>query len=229
MKNFQRNYFTKFEKTLWASSVCAILVSFFLYDRSNYLTLFSSLSGVTALIFIAKGNPIGQVLMIIFGLIYGFISWGYAYYGEMITYIGMSVPMAVISLIAWLKNPYRGNKAEVRISKLRVWDGIWIPLAAVAVTVIFYFVLKHFHTTNLAISTLSISTSFIAVSLSFRRSPYYALAYCVNDLVLIVMWILATKENTGYISVVVCFVVFLVNDSYGFFNWRRIKKRQEEE
>ncbi len=229
MKLPWKGYFTKFEKTLWASSVCAILVSFFLYDRSNYLTLFSSLSGVTALIFIAKGNPVGQVLMIIFGLIYGFISWTYAYYGEMITYMGMSVPMAAISLIAWLKNPYRGNKAEVRVSKLRIWDGIWIPFATIAVTVVFYFVLKYFHTTNLAISTLSISTSFTAVCLSFRRSPYYALAYAINDLVLIAMWSLAARENTGYISVVVCFVVFLVNDSYAFINWNRMKKRQKEE
>ena len=52
-----------------------IVGSFCVFDRENYLTLAASLIGVTSLIFNAKGNPIGQVLMAIFSLLYGFINW----------------------------------------------------------------------------------------------------------------------------------------------------------
>ena len=110
-------YFTKFELFLWCFSVICIIVSFVLFDRSNYLTLIASLIGVTSLIFNAKGNPFGQVLMVIFSLFYGVISFSFAYYGEMITYLGMTMPMAVFALIAWLKNPYKGNKLEVKVSR----------------------------------------------------------------------------------------------------------------
>jgi len=96
------------------------------------------------------------------------------------------------------------------------------------VTVIFYFILGALGTANLLISTFSVTTSFLAVYLTFRRSAYYALAYAANDLVLIVMWIMATLADSSYLSVVVCFVVFLVNDTYGFINWRRMEKRQSK-
>jgi nicotinamide mononucleotide transporter PnuC len=192
------------------------------------LTLIASLIGVTSLIFNAKGNPIGQVLMILFSLLYGMISYTFAYYGEMITYLGMTLPMAVFALISWLRNPYNGNKAEVRVSSLGRVDRIGMWLASVVVTLVFWFVLAHFQTANLLPSTISVTTSFVAAYLTFRRSPYFALAYAANDVVLIVLWILASISDARYISVVVCFVAFLFNDIYGFLSWQRMKKRQAD-
>ena len=89
------SYFTKGEWALFASSVALIIISFAVFDRQNYLTLAASLIGAAALIFNAKGNPIGQALMIIFSVLYGVISYACAYYGEMITYLGMTMPMAI--------------------------------------------------------------------------------------------------------------------------------------
>ena len=95
-----------------------------------------------------------------------------------------------------------------------------------AVTVIFYFILEYFGTANIIPSTLSVTTSFIAVYLTFRRNAYYALAYAANDVVLIILWILAALTDIAYISVIICFVVFLVNDLYGFISWKRMSARQ---
>ena len=90
----------------------------------------------------------------------------------------------------------------------------------------FYFVLDYFGTANIIPSTLSVATSFIAVYLTFRRSSYFALAYAANDVVLIILWVLAAVEDIRYLSVIICFVMFLVNDLYGFVNWKRMEKRQ---
>ena len=222
------SYFSKFEIALWSGSVLLILVSFFAFDRSNYPAMIASLVGITALIFCAKGNPFGQVLMVVFSMIYGVISYSFAYYGEMITYLGMSMPMAVFALISWLKNPYKGNRSEVKVNHIGKKDHAVMWIATALVTVACYFILKYFGTSNLIPSTFSVSTSFLAVYLTFRRSPYFALAYAVNDIVLIVLWVLASIEDTRYISVVVCFVAFLFNDIYSFINWQRMKKRQAE-
>ncbi len=220
-------YFSKTEIALWGCSVILILVSFCIFDRENYLTLIASLIGVTSLIFNAKGNPIGQVLMVVFSLLYGVISYTFAYYGEMITYLGMTMPMAVVALIAWLKNPYKGNKAEVKVNSISKAESLLMWVIAAVVTVLFYFILKYFNTANIIPSTLSVTTSFVAVYLTFRRSPFFALAYAANDIVLIVLWIMASICDTKYISVVVCFMAFLVNDIYGYVNWQKMKKRQE--
>ena len=222
------SYFSKLEIGLWASSVTVILSFFLVFDRTNVQTLLASLIGVTSLIFNAKGNPTGQALMVVFSLLYGVISYTFAYYGEMITYLGMTMPMAVVALISWLRNPYRGNRAEVKVNRIGKTEQGLMWLATVGVTVLFYFVLEHFGTANILPSTLSVTTSFLAVYLTFRRSPFFALAYAANDLVLIVLWVLASITDLRYVSVAVCFVAFSFNDLYGFVSWQKMKKRQAE-
>lgn len=223
-----KNYFSKTDITLWSSSVFLIIISFCIFDRESYLTLCASLIGVTSLIFNAKGNPFGQLLMVIFSLLYGVISYTFSYYGEMITYLGMTMPMAVFALISWLKNPYKGNKAEVKVNSLSSRENIFMWIITIVITIIFYFILEHFNTANIVPSTISVTTSFLAVYLTFRRSPYFALAYAANDIVLIILWILASMLNIRYVSVLVCFVAFLFNDIYGFISWKKMKIRQEQ-
>lgn len=222
------NYFTAFEKILWISSVALILLSYFIFDATDTLTLTASLVGVTSLILGAKGNPISQLLMIAFSILYGAISYTFEYYGEMITYLGMSMPMAAFSLVSWLRNPYKGNKSEVEVGTLKKYEYLLIFFLTAFVTVVFYFILKVFGTANLIPSTVSVTTSFLAVYLTFRRNPYFAFAYALNDVVLIVLWVLAAMTNISYVSVIICFVVFLVNDIYGFVSWQRMKKRQAQ-
>lgn len=223
----QTAYFTKAERILYGLSVCGILLAFCIFDRENYLSLAASLLGVTSLILNAKGHPVGQALMILFSLLYGIISYTFSYYGEMITYLGMTMPMAILALISWIRNPFPGKHREVRVDRLRHWEIPFLCLLSILVTILFYFILEAFDTAYLFFSTLSVTTSFIAVYLTFRRNPFFALAYAANDIVLIVLWSLASASDFGYISVVVCFTAFLTNDLYGFFNWQRMAKRQK--
>lgn len=221
-------YFSAGEILLWSLSVILIISSFCIFDRTNYLTLAASIIGVTSLIVNAKGNPTGQILMIVFSLFYGYISFVFTYYGEMLTYVCMTMPMAVFALISWLKNPYKGNKSEVKVNRLKKNEPLFMWLAAAVITLIFYFILKAFDTKNIIPSTISVTTSFLAVYLTFRRSPFYAIGYAANDVVLIILWTLAAIENISYLSVIVCFIAFLANDIYGFISWRKMAKRQAE-
>ena len=229
-------YFSKTEIALWMSSVLLIIISFCIFDCESPLTLLASLIGVTALIFNAKGNPIGQALMVIFSLLYGVISYGFAYYGEMITYLGMTMPMAIFSLISWLKNPYKGNKAEVEVNRIGKMEQILMWVLTFAVTTVFYYILEYFDTANILPSTISVTTSFLAAYLTFRRCSTFALAYAANDIVLIVLWVLASLSEIRYLSVVVCFVAFLFNvlgsipaffSFYGYISWQRMQNRQQ--
>lgn len=226
MKEKLVHYFTRAEKALWLSSVALITVSFWLFDRQSVLTLIASLVGVTSLIFCAKGNPVGQALMIAFSVLYGIISYSFAYYGEMITYLGMTLPMAAASLVSWLRHPFEGNKSQVRVRKLTRRDGYIAVLLSAAVTALFYFILRALGTANLVPSTVSVTTSFLAAYLTALRSPYYAAAYAANDLVLIVLWVLASFDERRYLAVVLCFCAFFANDLYGFVSWKRMEKAQ---
>ena len=217
---------TVFERVLWGVSVAVIVLSAVMMGGADLLSVTASLIGVTALIFVAKGYVIGQLLTVVFAVFYGIISFGQQYYGEMITYLGMSSPMAIAAAIAWLKNPFRDTR-EVSVRPMTRMTVVWLFVSTVLVTAAFYFILGAMGNASLAVSTLSVTTSFLASALTFLRSPYYALAYAANDVVLIVLWIIAAASDLSCLSMVLCFVMFLANDLYGFFNWKRMEKTQK--
>ncbi len=216
---------TKFELGLWITSMVVSFLSFVLSGGADYLNLISSLIGVTALIFVAKGHVLGQLLTVVFAIFYGIISVFFHYYGEMITYLFMTAPMAIVAAITWIKHPYQNSK-EVKVSKVTKKQLTTMLLLTILVTILFYFILKALNTANLFFSTISITTSFIASYLTYLRSPFYAIGYSANDIVLIILWILASMEDIAYLPMVACFVMFLANDLYGFYNWKRMQQRQ---
>ncbi len=218
---------TKFELGLWIISLITVTLSFLLAPKKDILSLLASLIGVTALIFVSKGHVLGQILTVIFAVFYGIISVMFRYFGEMITYLFMTSPMAILSAISWYKNPYK-NSQEVKVNNPEKRQVITMIFLSIIVTFIFYFILKSLGTANLVISTISITTSFLASYLTYLRSPYYALAYSANDIVLIILWILASIEDTSYIPMIFCFSMFFANDIYGFINWQRMKTYQAE-
>lgn len=217
---------TRFELSLWIVSVVAVVGSYLFSGAGNGLSAVASFIGVTALIFVAKGDVFGQLLTVVFAVFYGVISITFKYYGEMITYVGMTAPIAAMAVVSWLRHPYEGNKSEVEVNRLKSCEILFMFALTTAVTVAFYFILAALDTANLIVSTISVTTSFLASYLTFRRSAFYALAYAANDIILIILWIMAAIDDIKYLPMIICFVMFFVNDMYGFVNWSRMKKRQ---
>jgi len=226
MKERFRVSLTRFEWGLWLTSVAVVAGTYIGFQAGDMVSLIASLIGVTALIFVAKGHVLGQVLTIVFAVFYGVISWAFRYYGEVITYLCMSAPMAAVALVTWLRNPYK-DSAEVTVNRLNAKQWVIMLIATALVTGAFYFILRALGNAALAVSTLSITTSFLASYLTAMRSPYYALAYAANDLVLIVLWVIAALADISSVPMVACFVMFFANDLYGFVSWKRMEKRQQ--
>lgn len=231
MKNIKsfRNPFTSltlFEWALWCISIVIIIFSHLLSGRGSILETIAALVGVTALIFVAKGLIIGQALTVVFSIFYGIVSLKFHYYGEMITYLFMSAPIAALATIEWIRHPYK-NTDVVEVSRVNKKNIVTMCIVGTLTTIVFYFILKAFNTPNLLFSTLSVATSFAAAYLTYLRSPLYGLAYGLNDVVLIVLWVLASIKDISYLPMIACFFMFLVNDLYGFINWQRIRKKQQ--
>ena len=227
MKERFRVSLTRFELGLWLTSVIVVAGTYIGFQAGDALSLIASLIGVTALIFVAKGHVLGQVLTIVFAVCYGIISWAFRYYGEVITYLCMSAPMAAVALVTWLRNPYK-DSAEVTVNRLTGCQCAVMLLLTAVTTGAFYFILQAMGNAALLVSTVSITTSFLASYLTALRSPYYALAYAANDLVLIVLWVIAAISDISSVPMVACFVMFFANDLYGFVSWKRMEKRQRE-
>lgn len=226
------NPFKSFNLTdfiIYLVSLAAVIFSGFISGETDFITFTGPVIGVTALIFIAKGNVIGQILTVVFSFFYAISSYRLKYYGEMITYLCMSMPIAALSVYTWLKNPYKddsGNSGEVETYKMTCKQTIAMFIYVGTVTFAFYFILKYLDTSNLIVSTVSVTTSFLASYLMYKRSKFYALAYAANDLVLIILWVSASLKDIVNLPLVLCFAMFFINDVYGFFNWCKMEKRQ---
>lgn len=154
---------SKFEWIIWMVSLIAVTISNMV--SIDMLTLIATWIGVTSLIFAAKGNVWAQILMVIFSILYAIISWKFQYWGEMITYLGMTMPMAIWSTITWIRNPSENGK-EVAIQKLTSKHILGLIFFGVLITAIFCCLLCLLNTPNIVFSTLSITTSFLAASLT---------------------------------------------------------------
>lgn len=220
---------TAFERFLLLFSLIVITAAFIIFDGNDYISFIASIIGAISLIFCAKGHPIGQVLIIIFSILYGIVALRVKYYGELATYVLMTLPMAVYALIEWIRHPYDPQTREVEVKKIGRRDVLSLVISAAAVSVGFYFILGFFETPYLPLATLSVLTSFSAVFLSAKRSPLYAIAYGLNDLVLIALWALSLGESMGNVSVLVCFSIFLIHDIYGFISWYKRGVKQQKE
>lgn len=214
-------YFKWYEYLIYFIAIASNIVVFVLTSSTEYLNLIASLLGITALVFLAKGNIIGQFLTIIFSTMYAYISFDCQYYGEVATYLFMTAPIAFASIVSWAKHPFQGKKDEVEINEIPKKEYLLIFSLSILVTFIFYFVLNWLGTDNICVSTLSVFTSFTASYLMFRRSRFYAIAYALNDVVLITLWVVKTIRNINYITVVICFIMFFVYDMLGFINWTK--------
>lgn len=216
----------KWDWMLWGISMVMVVVSNLLTGTVDMVNLAATVIGVTALIFVAKGDVWGQVLTFVFAVLYSITSWRFRYYGEILTYLGMSAPIALLSVVSWLKNPYEKGKVEVKIQRLNRKQTVLLWGLTIMVTGVFGWMLYLLDTPNLLFSTISISTSFLASALMFFRNSNYALAYGANDVVLIILWVLASIENITYLPMVACFTMFLINDLYGYFSWRKRESSQ---
>lgn len=214
------------EWCLWVVSLAVVTISNVVTGEIDFLTIVATWVGITSLIFAAKGNVWAQILMIVFSILYGIISLRFRYWGEMITYLGMSMPMAIWSTVTWIRNPSSDSTGEVKIRKLKGKHFLFLFALSIVVTSAFYFLLQFLQTPNIVFSTISVTTSFLAASLTMLRSSYYALGYAANDLVLVVLWTLAAVENPVYIPVIINFMIFFMNDMYGFVSWKKREKLQ---
>ena len=227
MKNFFKSI-TAVEYCLWAGGIAAIVLSFFLCGNTDYLNLGGSILGCTTLIFLAKGNVAGQILSLLFSAYYAYVSFTMKYYGEMLICLCMTTPIALAAIVSWILHPFGEKRTEVEVARPKLGAYLTIFVLSLPATICFYFILRTLGTNDLVWSTISVLTSFIAVSLSLLRSPYYAAAYAANDVVLIILWSLAAAKDSEYIALIVCFAVFLFEDLYGLINWLKMRKNQSK-
>lgn len=218
---------TKLEKTLLYGS-CIIVFIVGVISKSDILTTSCSIIDILAMLLIAKGKNIGQILGVLITILYSIVSFKNRFYGEVIIYIFMMLPMYLIGIVSWIK--HKNNETDsVEINNIYKSEWLIVSIVAVIVFTGVYFLLKAFNTNELLVSTFSVLASLFGIYLQIRRSRYAFIFYIINDIILSILWgIPIINGDYSLLPIFLDPVFIFFNDMYGFYNWTRLEKKQKE-
>ena len=225
MKNILKNW-TKLENSLLFGSIIIVSLIGIIY-KSDLLTMSCSIVGIITALLLAKGKNLGQVFGVLITLLYSVVSFKNKFYGEVIIYIFLMLPMYIVGIISWMKHQNKITNS-VEINKITNREWIIIFIVTVIIFIAVYFLLKIFNTSEILVSTFSVIASIFAVYLQIRRSRFSFYFYVINDLILIILWgIPVVKGNFLLLPMLFNPIINLINDSYGIINWRNLEKIQK--
>ena len=216
---------TKLEKTLLFGSVLLVSLVGIIF-KSDLLTTLCSIVGIITALLLAKGKNLGQIFGLLIVALYSIVSFKNGYYGEVIIYLCIMLPMYIIGIISWIRHQ-NNDTNTVEVNKIKIKEWIIVFFASIASFIGIYFLLKAFNTNQLFISSLSVIDSLFAVYLGVRRSKYSFYFYVVNDLILILLWGIPVVSGTIIlIPMVFNPLINLINDLYGIYNWKKLENIQ---
>lgn len=217
----------KFEKSFLICGLLTSIISSIIFNGTVIDTLYTSLYLITALL-MSKGKVECYFVGFVSVFFYGTVSYNQGYYGELIITAFLTFPIMIIGIISWLRHQDK-EEDTVIISSLSKKEITIALLSQLVLFGIYYFILKAFNTDLLVISTMSVVTSVLASYFEARRSELSLFCYIANDLVIITLWLIPIiSGQIELISVLVGPILLLINDIYGSYNWRRLKKQQKE-
>lgn len=222
MNNLLKDW-NKFEKTLLFVSIILISISGII-NKSEILTIITSFLMIICALTQAKGKVISQFIGVIAIILYSIVAFKNQYYGEVIIYVIVLLPMYLIGIYSWITNK---NEDTNTVNQNDLSKKEWIILGTLDILLfgVLYFILKYFNTSQLIVSTLSMLASLMANYLIVRRNKYSFLFYIINDLILVILWgIPVLQGDFRLIPILIDPVLLLINDSYGWKNWNKNEK-----
>lgn len=224
MKEYLKNW-SKFEIILVFTSITSIIICGII-SKSWIMAIISSVINIITSMLQAKGRIESQFISILDCIIYSYVSYTNQYYGEVIFYILIMLPMAIIGIISWIT--HKNEKTDtVEVNEIKLKEWIMLIFASVVAFIGLYNLLKYFNTNELLVSTFSMIASLLATYLLVRRSKHCFIFYILNDIILIVLWGLPIiSGDLELIPMIIAPFVLLINDTYGSFNWNKIEREQ---
>ena len=218
---------TRFEKILLFGSIILVSLVAILF-KSDILTTFCSIVSIITALLLAKGKNLGQIFGITITILYSIVSFRNKFYGEVIIYIFMMLPMYIIGIVSWIRHQNKETNT-VDVNKITGTEWCFVSILSIVAFIGIYFLLRYFNTSELIVSSVSVVASLFAIYLQIRRSRFSFYFYIINDIILIVLWgIPVILGNLLVLPMIFNPIINLVNDSYGVYNWKRLEEKQRK-
>ena len=101
MKNKLKNW-NLFEISFLSLSIILLTTFFIIGKDKNWLSFVVSVIGIVCVMFMAKGLIVAQFFNLVLSILYSVLSYTQHYFGEMIIYIGLMIPISVLAINSWM-------------------------------------------------------------------------------------------------------------------------------
>lgn len=221
----------KWQEYLFIAVCLATYISLGIVFNSTIMVILNAIFGFSAKFFVSKANVVGQILGLMQLPFYAYVCYQNSYFGELIVCALICLPMYVLSIISWFRNLHSSGGSVKINSKISLKEWIIVLSIGVLMSVGIYFLLDHFNTSELVLSTISVVTSAIAFYIVMRRNSYGFIFFIINNLTCLTMWVLVVVNYNDFSQIVTFFnyIFYLVINVGGLFNFAKLKKEQDDD
>lgn len=221
---------TAFEK-VWLVLFTAINVSLFFVWQDSLLGLISSITGMICVVLVAKGKVSNYYFGIVQTATYAYIAYTYGLFGEAMLNGLFYFPIQFIGIYLWNKNKASKSVKGEDVSVKRLTRKGWVILVSVAVVAsIAYAELLHvIGGQQVRIDSVAVVLSVLAQVLMLKRFAEQWVLWIVVNMLSITLWVITLLKTGGNDwSMMVMWTAFLFNSIYGYINWIKMSKKQQE-
>ncbi|MCY8228759.1 nicotinamide riboside transporter PnuC [Bacillus spizizenii] len=221
---------TKFEKT-WILIFTAINIYLYFALDDTLLGFVSSFTGMLCVVLVAKGKIANYYFGIIQTATYAYITYSYGLYGESMLNGLFYLPIQFIGIYLWSKHKASTSTEGEDVSVKKLTRKGWLTLVIVSViSSLFYAkVLQLIGGQQVRIDSVAVVLSILAQILMLKRYAEQWILWIVVNSLSVVLWLITlTKTGGNDWSMLVMWVAYLVNSVYGYINWIKMSKKQEE-
>jgi len=217
---------TLFEK-VWLVTFTLVNIYLFFAWSDTWVGLTASLTGMLCVILTAKAKISSFYWGLINILTYSYVAYGSAYYGDVMLNMLYFLPMTFLGIYYWNRNMRKEKEGKVLLIKSLNWKNkIFWFLVSIVIIWVYGLFLKFLHGTLPFVDSLTTIFSIVATIMLTKRITDQWIYWIMVDVFSIVMWGYIFLRDGNQVSMLVMWSAYLVNACYGYYNWRKMEKRQ---
>ena len=211
---------------LWLGISLITTVSASIYLKAGAMSIIAMIINIICVVLLAKGKVSNFIFSIVGSLLYGYITYSNAIYGDAIMRVVYNIPMGIFGYLAWKKNKVKADDdVEFRMltTKQRIIGGIGIIIAIGTLAGILHLI----HGNNVVLDATTTVLGIVALFLMSKRFTENWYLWILVNAISVILWLRVGNISSETVATLLMWIVFLLNSIFGTLSWKKQCKLAE--
>lgn len=220
---------TTFEK-VWLAVFTTVNAGIYLYNPDTLLGLVATMSGMLCVVLAAKAHIGTYIFGIVQAIIYGWMSYQFAVYGEAMLNLLFYVPMQFIGFWMWKRNTVNQENTKTAAKRMNKKNIALLAVGTAVVTWLYALLLSNIGGASVGLDSITTILSVVAQFLMVARFREQWTLWIIINILSIALWInVGLTQGEMVLPMIAMWSAFLVNSIYGYVNWTKMSKQNDME